>query len=394
MKKTITLCMIVKNESHIILECLNTVYKYLDYWVICDTGSTDNTKEIIKKFFEEKGIPGELHDHEWKGFGHNRTLAFDAAKGKADYALVIDADDYIEGNLPLTNIKDADAYTIKMGRVDFSWWRTQIFKLDLDWHYVGVLHEYAAPRATQNPKIEKLEGNYRVVARTLGARNQNISAIEKYSRDAELLEKALIDEPDNSRYMFYLGQSYFDSQQWQKSEDAYYRRAKAGGWPEEVYYSLLRVAMCKAMLDKPWPEIQQAFLDAYNYRPTRAEPLYHIAQIYRQKFNMPALAFLFARAAMDIPFPSSDILFVPDAIYNWGILDEVSSVAAYAGYPLIGYDAVKKLLQSGKVPKEHLERVQNNYNSYTVLIEDLKKKNILIPVETVNEKRRKKKKHK
>jgi hypothetical protein len=281
-----------------------------------------------------------------------------------------------------------------MGRVDFSWWRTQIFKLDLDWHYVGVLHEYAAPRATQNPKIEKLEGNYRVVARTLGARNQNISAIEKYSRDAELLEKALIDEPDNSRYMFYLGQSYFDSQQWQKSEDAYYRRAKAGGWPEEVYYSLLRVAMCKAMLDKPWPEIQQAFLDAYNYRPTRAEPLYHIAQIYRQKFNMPALAFLFARAAMDIPFPSSDILFVPDAIYNWGILDEVSSVAAYAGYPLIGYDAVKKLLQSGKVPKEHLERVQNNYNSYTVLIEDLKKKNILIPVETVNEKRRKKKKHK
>ena len=391
MKKTITLCMIVKNESHIILECLNSVYKYLDYWVICDTGSTDNTKEIIKKFFEEKGIPGELHDHEWKGFGHNRTLAFDAAKGKADYALVIDADDYIEGNLPLTNIKDADAYTIKMGRVDFSWWRTQIFKLDLDWHYVGVLHEYAAPRATQNPRIEKLEGNYRVVARTLGARNQNISAIEKYSRDAELLEKALIDEPDNSRYMFYLGQSYFDSQQWQKSEDAYYRRAKAGGWPEEVYYSLLRVAMCKAMLDKPWPEIQQAFLDAYNYRPTRAEPLYHIAQIYRQKFNMPALAFLFARAAMDIPFPSSDILFVPDAIYNWGILDEVSSVAAYAGYPLIGYDATKKLLQSGKVPSEHLKRVQDNYNSYNVLIEDLKKKNIPIPIETNNEKRRKKK---
>ncbi len=383
--------MIVKNESHIIHECLNSVYKYLDYWVICDTGSTDNTKEIIKKFFEEKGIPGELHDHEWKGFGHNRTLAFDVAKGKADYALVIDADDYIEGNLPLTNIKDADAYTIKMGRVDFSWWRTQIFKLDLDWHYVGVLHEYAAPRATQNPRIEKLEGNYRVVARTLGARNQNISAIEKYSRDAELLEKALIDEPDNSRYMFYLGQSYFDSQQWQKSEDAYYRRAKAGGWPEEVYYSLLRVAMCKAMLDKPWPEIQQAFLDAYNYRPTRAEPLYHIAQIYRQKFNMPALAFLFARAAMDIPFPSSDILFVPDAIYNWGILDEVSSVAAYAGYPLIGYDATKKLLQSGKVPSEHLKRVQDNYNSYNVLIEDLKKKNIPIPIETNNEKRRKKK---
>jgi len=61
MKPTLTLCMIVKNESHIILECLNSVYKYIDYWVICDTGSTDNTKEIITNFFKEKGIPGEIH---------------------------------------------------------------------------------------------------------------------------------------------------------------------------------------------------------------------------------------------------------------------------------------------------------------------------------------------
>ena len=48
MKKTISLCMIVKNESHIIHECLESVYKHIDYWVISDTGSTDNTQKIIK----------------------------------------------------------------------------------------------------------------------------------------------------------------------------------------------------------------------------------------------------------------------------------------------------------------------------------------------------------
>lgn len=377
MKPKIALCMIVKNESHIIHECLNSIYKYIDYWVICDTGSTDGTQDIIKKFFEEKNIPGELHQHEWKGFGHNRTLAFDTAKGKAEYAFVIDADDYVEGSMPVDKITDADAYTLKMGRVEFSWWRTQIFKLDLDWQYVGVLHEYAAPRATQTPKIEKLDGNYRVVARTLGARNKDITAVEKYTRDAELLEKALIDEPNNTRYMFYLGQSYFDSQQWEKSEFAYARRAAAGGWPEEVYYSLLRVAMCKAMQNKPWPEIQQAFLDSYNYRPIRAEPLFHLAQIYRQKFNMPSLAYLFARQAMDIPFPKDEILFVPDALYDWAILDEVSACAFHAGYPLIGYEATFKLLQGGKVPKEHLSRVQENFNSYKKVIDDLISKGIL-----------------
>ena len=77
MSKTICLNMIVKDESHIIEETLNNITSYidLDYWVISDTGSTDNTKEIIKLFFEKKKIKGELHEDSWKDFGHNRTVA-------------------------------------------------------------------------------------------------------------------------------------------------------------------------------------------------------------------------------------------------------------------------------------------------------------------------------
>lgn len=69
----LTLSMIVKNEAPNIQRCLESVAKYIDYYVICDTGSTDNTKEIIKNFFDSKGIPGEILDHEWKHFGHNRS---------------------------------------------------------------------------------------------------------------------------------------------------------------------------------------------------------------------------------------------------------------------------------------------------------------------------------
>jgi len=368
--KKITLCMIVKNESHIIMECLNSIYKYIDYWVICDTGSTDGTQEIIQNFFKEKNIPGELHEREWKGFGNNRTEAFRLCEGKAEYAFVIDADDYLEGTLVYPENMTADAYALRMGRPEFSWWRNQIFKLDAQWEYVGVLHEYAACKK-QSPIAEKLHGNYRVVARTMGARNVNISPIDKYKKDAEVLEEALKTETNNTRYMFYLAQSYFDSQQYDKAEEAYLKRAIAGGWPEEVYYSIYRVAICKALQNKPWPEIQQTFMDAYNFRPTRAEPLYHIAQIYRQKFNMPVLAFMFARAAMDIPFPKDDILFVPDIVYRFGILDEVSSSAAYAGHPTIGYLACEKLLKEGRVPESELPRVQKNFEQYRELVEKL-----------------------
>ena len=138
---TLTLCMIVKNESHVILRCLESVYKYINYWVICDTGSTDGTQEIIKKFFAEKGIPGELHQREWVNFGHNRSEALALCDGKADYAWVIDADDNLDGEMILPNTTDVDGYSLLITRGNFEWWRHQIFRTGQGWKYVGVFHE-------------------------------------------------------------------------------------------------------------------------------------------------------------------------------------------------------------------------------------------------------------
>ena len=361
------LSMIVKDESHIIMECLNSIWKEIDYWVIVDTGSTDNTKEIITNFFKEKNIPGEIHDRPWVSFGHNRSEALDLCKGKAQFAFMIDADDYLVGSLNFKPDPKIDGYIIRMGREEFSWWRSQIFNLESGWRYVGVLHEYAACDK-QNPVHIKLEGNYRVVARTEGARNLNTTPIEKYSKDAILLEKALETEPGNIRYQFYLAQSYFDSQQWEKAEQAYMKRVTMGGWEEEIYYSLYRVAIAKSMMNREWLEIQQAFLEAFNFRPIRAEPLFHIAQIYRMKFNQPALAYLFAKMAAEVPYPANDILFVPDIIYKFSILDEVAATAYYAGQPLIGHMACTKLLKENRVPASEIERIKGNLKQYEEII--------------------------
>jgi len=375
MKPTITLCMIVKNESHVILECLNSVYKHLNYWVISDTGSTDNTKELITNFFKEKNIPGEFADLAWVGFGHNRTHAMNTCKGKADYAWVIDADDYLEGELILPPNTTADAYTLRIGKgPEFTWWRNQLFKTEAEWHYVGVLHEYAGTNKP-NPIIYKLDGNYKINARTTGARNVGITAVEKYSKDAETLKAALIDEPDNARYWFYLAQSYFDSQQFALAEEAYQKRISYGGWPEEVYYAMYRISISKALQDKPWHEIQESFLAAYNYRPTRAEPLFHIAQVYRMKFNMPAVAYIYAKMAADIPYPKDDILFIPDALYKFAVLDELAAVAYYAGRPDVGYMASKALLEQNRVPLDQLDRVNSNFAKYKEIMDDIAKQN-------------------
>jgi glycosyltransferase involved in cell wall biosynthesis len=69
--RSLCLCMIVKDEAHTIERCLDSCRELIDYWVICDTGSTDGTQAQIRDVLAD--IPGELHEHEWIDFAHNRS---------------------------------------------------------------------------------------------------------------------------------------------------------------------------------------------------------------------------------------------------------------------------------------------------------------------------------
>ena len=362
---TVCLSMIVKNETHIIHECLDSMWQHIDYWVIVDTGSTDGTQDLIRTFFAEKGIPGELIERPWVNFGYNRTEALALCDGKADYAWMIDADDKIVGNFKYPNNKNLvnDAYALKCGRDGCVWWRNQIFKTGIGWKYLGVLHEYA--HCDKQPLMQfRIEGDYALEARTLGARNVNITQVEKYSKDAETLIEALKTEPENSRYQFYLAQSYFDSQQWDKAIEAYYKRVEMGGWEEECYYSLFRIALCEISKDSNWTVVQQKFLDAYDYRPCRAEPLHAIARFLRMN-GRPRAAYLFAKEAAQLPYPQQDILFIDTNVYKWMALDELAATAFYVHDFKMGYAACETLLKQNRLPTSEVERNQKNHAAYT-----------------------------
>ena len=174
--------MIVRNEEHVVRETLASALPHIDTWVIVDTGSTDGTMDAIRDFFHEADVEGELHERPWRDFGTNRTEALGLCRGKADYAWMLDADDLVVGDLDLSAL-DLDGYKLRFGP-DFVYWRLQIFRTDLEWRYVGVVHEH--PECVGRSASEgRVEGDYHIVSRRLGDRNR---ARDKYRRDAKLLE--------------------------------------------------------------------------------------------------------------------------------------------------------------------------------------------------------------
>jgi len=352
--KTICLNMIVKNEAHCITETLESIYKYINYYVINDTGSTDSTIKTIIDFFNKKQIKGEIIEHEfrtckchtgiykkysWFHFGWNRTFAMEQCKGKGDYVWVIDADDIIVGNLILPELK-ADSYLLKIG-TDFTYQRQQIFKNTSKhkWKYMCGRHEY--PKCIKKgATMELIEGDYYLDSRRQGDRNKNPN---KLLDDAKALEDELEDSPGNERLMFYIAQSYFDHGDYKTGNDWYKKRVDQGGWYEEVYYSKYRIADGLRALHEPWKVVEKAYLEAFNYCKNRAEPLYKIAEYYQSIRDYPE-AIKYYRQAEQLPFPKECKLFIQKDVYDYRISLELSKILHDAGNYYEAFSITKKLL--------------------------------------------------
>lgn len=317
-EKTICLNMIVRNEAAVIGRCLASVLPVIDYWVICDTGSTDGTPAVIAAALAS--VPGELHHHEWVNFGVNRTMAMKIAEKKADYVLLIDADMILNVHREFKPALNANAYLLRYTGV-LDYWQTMLVESKCSWQYVGPTHEYIySPSGTRAEKLDAI---------SLTHFADGGERAEKFSRDISLLEAALATEPNNTRYMFYLAQSYANSGNFAQAINWYRKRIDAHGWDEERWYSMYQLAV---MLEKSGAEVEivaDGYLRAYEYRPSRAEPLYQLAKMLRDKRRY-ALALLYIERALKISYPP-DILFIEKPVYDYLALFEYAICAHYAG---------------------------------------------------------------
>lgn len=347
----ICLNMIVKDEEGIIERCLASVRPIVDYWVIVDTGSRDRTKERIKSYFGD--IPGELHERPWQNFAYNRNEALALAKEKGDYILFIDADETLafspEFSLPTL---EKDFYYITTSFGGTSYGRVQLVKADLDWQWIGVLHETIDAPNLQSS--DTLTGVTNVVT-TEGARSKDPL---KYQKDAAVLEAALKEDPLNSRYRFYLAQSYCDAQEYEPALKNYQMRMSLGGWDQEIFWSMYKIGLINEALSKPPETIIKSYYQAYLYRPGRIEPLYRLVHYLRCRENYGA-GYQLAKAALNTPL-SSDLLFVEKWIYDYGLLLEFSICAYWQQHYAEALLASKLILANAQAPEAVRQCVERN----------------------------------
>lgn len=352
-RPAICLSMIVRNEAHIIQELLDSVAPYVSSWVIVDTGSDDGTQDVIRNDMARLGIPGELHERPWRDFGHNRSEALALARGHGDYIWVIDADDLVVGTPDFSRLS-ADAYLLHYRESSARYWRRQLFRDGLRWRYVGVVHERAV--CADSWSQGRLEGDYHIESRRLGSRN---SDPQKYARDRDLLLADVERNPDNTRTVFYLARSYFDLGDYGNARKWFARRADMGGWAEEVYFSMFKVADCMWLLHEQWPHVQDAYLRAWEFRPTRAEPLHAIAVKYRLDRRYQ-LGYLFAQHAAAISVPEGDELFVFFDVYAWRAVDEQAVCGSWIGKHREAVELCRRLLARCDLPNDDRKRVARN----------------------------------
>ncbi len=283
------LTMIVKNEAAVLERAIASVRGLVDSYAIVDTGSTDGTREIARRALE--GLPGQIVEAPWEGYGPARCRALDIAEaatwGKG-YALIVDADDIwsADARPELTH----DAHSVWFENAKARWSTARFLRLGCGIRYEGVVHEQPVKdgRPVEAPLLEGV---------TLSSPNDGATWADpkKYLVHAKAIAAAMVDEPGNTRYAFYLAQSYRDYGDDETAARLYLARGAmgAGTHAEEVYIAYLEAGRALWRLGR-LDSAQRALLNAHNAYPARREAMAELARLFAIKAaTMPTVGTLF-----------------------------------------------------------------------------------------------------
>ena len=317
MAKILIATLMIRNEEAIIGRCMESLTGHVDAICVCDTGSSDNTLNVIQQFKTSRPeLPVRIFENEWKNFGHNRSLSFDNTRQFATestwdfattYCFVMDADMVsVWGNFSKSNLTD-DGHTLLQCSDSLEYSNTRFLRLSVNWKCTGVTHEYwdGAP-SSLIPKSA-------LYIQDIG---DGGCKADKFQRDKLLLEQGLQEDPANARYMFYLAQTYRDLGEYESAIAMFRRRIKAKSWFEEVWQSAYQLCKVYKTLGD-YVRMEYWALRAFAIDNRRSENIYVLVNHFREKGDHhKAWHYLMTGLKIKKPSDLEILLFIEVEVYS------------------------------------------------------------------------------
>lgn len=271
----ISVCMIAKNEEQYIGQCLESILRYGLEIVVADTGSTDRTKEIAKKYTDK------VFDFEWCN-DFSKARNFCARQASHNIILAIDCDEKIQGldTKQLTELikqfpHHVGKITIKnLLRIDENDYSTdEIMRLynKKEYEFVSPVHEQlrrigaaddGEPFSCFGVPIQLIHYGYALSREEMTAKQQ---------RNLALLSRMAEDEPTNAYVFFQIGQSQAIIGNYKEAVRAYEKALSLDGDTAKPYVPLLLVSLAKTYVNAGNREKALAFMDQYAPRCNTAK---------------------------------------------------------------------------------------------------------------------------
>jgi len=346
------LTQIMKDESHVAKRMLDSIKNFVDGICVVDTGSTDDSIEIVKKWGDDNNVETYVFERPFDDFEKSRNFSIQKAKdsflnrddGHTYYGFWIDFDEQLilHDNFNKSKIdKDLYMFNTFIGQMKYT--RNELYRLDKPFRFYGPVHEFIVCD-DQNITSGLMEGLHINVSMDGNSWKSNIPS--KYLSHSHKLESYIANNRQDPRWIFYTAQSYHDSasmpdnieenkERLRRSLKYYKERTeRSDGYVEEIYYAYYRMGSIMKTLEEPWNLTMQQCLKAYSVDPLRGESIKLIIDYYLQMGEWN-LAYLYTKFGYENfhnknPYPTR-LLFVEEALYTWRFAEAHAAACFYTG---------------------------------------------------------------
>lgn len=330
------LVMIVKNSGEVLRKCLRGIKPYIDYWTILDTGSVDNTMDIIRE--EMKDIKGNLYQESFIDFSTTRNRSLELSSGKCKYIIILDDSYELRGgdNLRsfLSNKKNNNSsYSIKIGKLNDSvlgsyYYSLRIIKSDKNLRYRSRVHEYIDDLNTLY--LNHINGCDDIFINDLDDNDHLVRSRNRFKRDIKFLLEEDRENPNNPRTLMYLGTTYSLLKKYDKAIEYYKKMQELGRssfnninseYEFIAYYE--EACLDFSEISKDGGDFRRKMISLQKKFPNRAEPYYKLCVFLYENANTITKNYDSIIKIIDklvnIPKPELYVTILDSTIYDYYI---------------------------------------------------------------------------